>query len=176
MSGYWSGRSHSGGGDRRGRTLIECTLFMLYSLILRTASRILLPLLLLFAVFIMLRGHDLPGGGFVGGLVAAGAFVLHGFVRGSEAASGRLRAASHYLVSGGLAASLGSGILALLQGKPFLTSLWFNVPLPGGGELYLGSTLLFDIGVFSVVVGTVLMMVLSLEQQDTFMEEPMEGF
>lgn len=149
---------------------------MLFSLILRTASLILLPLLLLFAIFIMLRGHNLPGGGFVGGLVAAGAFALYGFARGSETASTGLRAAPHYLLGGGLAASLGSGILALLRGRPFLTGLWADIPLPGGHELHLGSTLLFDLGVFSVVVGTVLMMVLSLEQQDTFMEEPTEGF
>ena len=139
---------------------------MIFSLIIRTATRLLLPLLLLFAIFVLLRGHNLPGGGFVGGLVAASAFALYGFAQGSGEAARMLGVPPRTLLGLGLAFALGSGLLALAGGKAFLTGLWLTIPLPAGHELALGSTLLFDIGVFCVVIGTVLLMVLSIEEDE----------
>lgn len=138
---------------------------MIYSLILRVATRLLVPLLLLFSVFMLLRGHSHPGGGFVGGLIAGSAFVLYAFSRGTGAAQHMLRTAPQTLLGVGLACALGSGVLALLQGKAFLTGLWTEISLPGGAHVSLGSTLLFDIGVFLVVIGTVLLMVFSVEER-----------
>lgn len=138
---------------------------MIYSLILRVATRLLIPLLLIFSIFMLLRGHSHPGGGFVGGLVAGSAFVLYAFSRGTGAAQRVLRVSPQTLLGVGLGCALGSGLLALMQGKAFLTGLWVDVHLPGGGDLHLGSTLIFDIGVFLVVVGTVLLMVFSVEER-----------
>lgn len=138
---------------------------MIYSLILRVATRLLVPLLLLFSVFMMLRGHDLPGGGFVGGLVAACAFVLYALAAGVDAARTVLRIEPHTLLGVGLACAYGAGIFALLRGKPFLTGLWMDLHLPVLGDLHLGSSLLFDLGVMFVVVGTVLLMVFSVEDR-----------
>ena len=138
---------------------------MIYSLIFRVAARLLVPLLLLFSVFMMLRGHNLPGGGFVGGLVAASAFVLYALAAGVDEARGVLSVEPQTLLGVGLACAYGAGILALILGKPFLTGLWVDLHIPALGHLHLGSTLLFDLGVMLVVVGTVLLMVFSVEDR-----------
>lgn len=138
---------------------------MIYSLILQVATRLLIPILLVFSVFMLLRGHNYPGGGFVGGLVAGSGFVLYAFSRGVGAAQRVLRVDPQTLLGVGLGCALGSGILALLRGQAFLTGLWADVHLPGGIDLHIGSTLLFDIGVFFVVIGTVLLMVFSVEER-----------
>lgn len=138
---------------------------MIYSLILRVATRMLVPLLLLFSLFMLLRGHDLPGGGFVGGLVAASAFVLQALAAGVDEARSMLRVEPHLLLGIGLACAYGAGLLALALGQPFLTGLWWDLHLPVLGDPHLGSTLIFDIGVMFVVVGTVLLMIFSVEER-----------
>lgn len=149
---------------------------MIDSLILRVATRLLVPLLLLFSVFMLLRGHNQPGGGFVGGLVAGSAFVLYAFARGTGAAQRVLRADPQTLLGAGLGCALGAGVLALMRGKAFLTGLWWDLHLPGGIDLHIGSTLLFDIGVFLVVIGTVVLMVFSVEEEGpAFVESPRQS-
>ena len=139
---------------------------MIYSLVLRVATRLLVPILLLFAIFMLLRGHNLPGGGFVGGLVAASGFVLYALAIGVEGAREVLRWEPQTLLGTGMVCAVGAGVMALITGKPFLNSLWLKVPLPGLSEpLKLGSTLLFDVGVMLVVVGTVLLMIFSVEDR-----------
>jgi multisubunit Na+/H+ antiporter MnhB subunit len=133
------------------------------SLILRTATRYLVPLLLLFSVFLLWRGHHEPGGGFVGGLVAATAFVLIGLAEGPAVARDVLRMRPTLLVPTGLAVSALTGMLALVQGRPFLTGLWSK----SGGSLALelGTPLLFDLGVYLTVMGVVLSILLALMEE-----------
>lgn len=135
------------------------------SLILRTATRFMLPLLLLFSVFLLLRGHNEPGGGFSGGLVAACAFVLYAIAFGVPAAQEALGINARVLVGGGLLAALGSGCVGLLGGWPLMTGLWTKAVVPGIGELHLGTPLLFDIGVYLVVVGVTLSIILPLAEE-----------
>lgn len=137
---------------------------MLFSLILRVTTRLIIPLLLLFSIFLLLRGHNNPGGGFVGGLVAGSGFVLYAFSRGDGEARHVLKVPPRLLLGMGLACALGAGLLALGGGDPFLHSLWTPEWALLGGHMKAGSTLLFDIGVFFVVVGTVLLMVFSVGQ------------
>ena len=133
------------------------------SLIVRTAARLLLPLLVLFSVFLLLRGHEAPGGGFVGGLVAAGAVILLALSGGLRAAEAVFPAAYARTVMGagllvaGLAASL-----SLFLGQPFMKGLWVTVKLPALGPVELGTPLLFDLGVYIVVLGMTLTVVLHL--------------
>ena len=121
---------------------------MMDSLILRTATRLLLSLMLLFSFFILLRGHNEPGGGFIGGLIAASAFALHSIAFGAEALR-RLLTFDPRSIAGDV----------------FLTAQWLHW---GDGEtaFHVGSPLLFDIGVFLVVIGSVLTIVLALEEED----------
>lgn len=132
----------------------------MYSLILATAARGLLPLLLVFSVFVLLRGHNEPGGGFVGGLSAAAAFALYALAHGAAAARRTLRVDPKRLMGVGLLLSLASGCLGLLAGRPFLSALWDDTPLPVVGKL--GTPILFDVGVYLVVVGVVLTILLPL--------------
>ena len=133
------------------------------TLILRTATRYLVPLLLLFSLFLLWRGHHEPGGGFVGGLVAATAFVLIALAEGPGHARKVLRMPPTLLVPVGLATSAGAGALALLQGRPFLTGLWSK---SGGAEgLSLGTPLLFDLGVYLTVMGVVLSILVALMEE-----------
>ena len=129
------------------------------SSIFRTAARLLMPLLLLFSVFLLLRGHNEPGGGFVGGLVAAAAFSLYGIAYGVERARRALLVRPVTLLGSGLLIALVSGAPAVLRGQPFLTAQWVLEPVA------LGTPVVFDVGVFLVVAGVVLMMVFSLAEE-----------
>lgn len=132
------------------------------SRILRTASNYLLPLLLLFSVFVLLRGHYLPGGGFIGGLVASIAFVLHAFANGLKKTKFLIKIHPGYLIPIGLSIVLISGFAPVIFGDPFLTGIWFHDPLPVIG--LVGSALFFDTGVFIIVVGVSLTIIFTISE------------
>ena len=133
------------------------------SLIFQTSTRFLQVLLLMFSVFMLLRGHNEPGGGFIGGLLAASAFALYMLAFDVDAARDRLRGRPMFLVGVGLLVAAASGAAALLVGRPFLTGLWLTRPIPGIGKI---STLLtFDIGVYLVVLGTTLLILFTLAEE-----------
>jgi multicomponent Na+:H+ antiporter subunit B len=136
------------------------------SLILRTASHFLLPLLLIFSVFLLLRGHDEPGGGFIAGLVAAAAISLYLFSMGIKAARQVLWVDPRNLLGVGLTLAVLSGVPAIFHGQAFFTAQWWPVTLPLFGTLKLSTPLLFDIGVYLVVVGSVLTIVLNLAEAE----------
>lgn len=135
------------------------------SLILATAARFLFPLLLLFSAFLMLRGHNLPGGGFVGGLVASAAFALYWLAFGTKTAKRALRLNPVTLISAGLLLAAGSGCLAFLEGTPFLTGVWGKVTVPVLGQTHAGTPLLFDAGVYLLVIGVLLLVITSLAEE-----------
>lgn len=130
------------------------------SVILRTASNYLLPILLLFSVFILMRGHYHPGGGFVGGLIASIAFVLHSFTHGTRRTLKMLIQHPAALIPLGLAISCLSMFAPVWSGLPVMTGLWFDEPIPVIG--LIGSALFFDIGVYFVVIGVVLTILFSI--------------
>ncbi len=129
------------------------------SLILRTATHILMPLMLMFGFFQLLRGHNAPGGGFVGGLIVAAAYALHSFAFGVHAARKALLTDPLRLAAFGLLLALTSGTLPMFLGQPFLKALWLSP------EFGIGTPLSFDIGVFLVVIGVVLTMTFSLAEE-----------
>jgi multicomponent Na+:H+ antiporter subunit B len=133
------------------------------SLILRTASRYLMVLLVLFSVFILLRGHNEPGGGFVGGLLIAGAFALYALAHEAKSARRLLRLDPRTIIGVGLITAAGSGLAALWHGQPFLTGLWLPYSIPFLGKL--GTVLFFDLGVYLVVLGTTLLVLFTLEEE-----------
>lgn len=133
------------------------------TIILKTASQLLLPLLLLFSVFLLLRGHYLPGGGFVGGLVASIAFVLHAFAYNLQSSKNLLRIHPGYLIPIGLTVAILSGIVPMVfESLPFMTGVWYPDPIPVIGSI--GTALFFDIGVYLVVVGSVLTIMMTLSE------------
>jgi len=135
------------------------------SLILATASRFLFPLLLMFSVFLLLRGHNQPGGGFVGGLVAAAAFALYWVAFDTKTAKRALRLSPVTLIATGLLFAIGSGWMGILEGRPFLTGEWTMFEAPGLGEIHLGTPLLFDTGVYLLVIGVLMLVITSLAEE-----------
>lgn len=134
------------------------------SLVLAAATRVVFPLLLLFSVFLLFRGHNEPGGGFVGGLVAATAYALLALTGGVAAARRVLPARPEVLIGAGLLAALASGLVGLAAGRPFMTGLWGDVSLPVVGKP--GTPVLFDAGVYLTVLGVVLLILLTLQEED----------
>lgn len=135
----------------------------MFSLILSTAIRLLLPLLMLFSVFTMLRGHNEPGGGFVGGLVAAAAFALYTLAFGVPRARRALGIDPRNLIGIGLLIAVSSGLASLFTGQPFLTALWGDQAVPLLGKP--GTPLLFDAGVYVTVIGVALTMIFALAEE-----------
>lgn len=131
--------------------------------ILQTAVRLLMPLLLLFAVFVTLRGHNQPGGGFVGGLVVAASFVLYAIAFGVDASRRALLIRPSRLLGVGLLVALVSGLPGVVLGRPFMTSVWIKLPA-GSAALDVGTPLVFDIGVFLAVIGVVTTIVFTLAE------------
>jgi multicomponent Na+:H+ antiporter subunit B len=131
------------------------------SSILQTATRFLMPLLLLFAVFLLLRGHNEPGGGFVGGLVVASSFVLYAIAFGVDAGRRALLVKPSTLLAIGPLIALVSGLPGVAEGRPFLSAVWTTLQI-GSSVIDLGTPLIFDLGVFLAVIGVVLTIVFTL--------------
>jgi multicomponent Na+:H+ antiporter subunit B len=135
------------------------------SLIFRTAAPYLTALMLLFSVFVLLRGHNEPGGGFIGGLIAASAFAIHGIAFDVPT----VRRALHFhpmAISGfGLLVAVLSGLFSIAFGVPFLTGIWAS-PEVLGVTIDISTVMFFDIGVYLVVVGSITSIALTLERRE----------
>ena len=134
------------------------------SLILKTATRLLVGLILTFSVYLLMRGHNAPGGGFAGALVAGTGFALFAIAEGPAVVRGAIRIAPHKLVMSGLSLALVSGLSALMAGRPYFTGIWWIPEKAQGPALAIGTPLFFDMGVFLAVLGTILTLILALEE------------
>jgi multicomponent Na+:H+ antiporter subunit B len=137
------------------------------SYIFKAVVRFLFFLINIFAVYLLLRGHNLPGGGFIAGLASAISLVLLALGLGFGELRGVIRFDPARLAAFGLAVAALTGCLPLLVGKPFLEQFNFHFNLPDLGEIHAGTPLLFDVGVYLVVVGITVkvMMVLAKSTQ-----------
>jgi multicomponent K+:H+ antiporter subunit A len=126
---------------------------------------LLFPVIGITAVFLLLRGHDLPGGGFVAGITMAAAFILLYMARGTVWVEARLHVMPVRWMGFGLLLGGGTGTAAWVFGRPFLTSYFAYAELPLIGPVPMASALLFDSGVFSLVVGATLLMLIAIAHQ-----------
>ncbi len=133
-----------------------------HPLILETLSRVLLPMALLISVFIFLRGHNLPGGGFIAGLVTAVALILQYVASGIVWTQQRLPMNYHRMAGAGVVIAGLTGLASFVFGKPFLTSTFGHFHIPLIGEIELASAMLFDLGVYLTVVGATLLILANL--------------
>ncbi len=135
------------------------------SIILRVTTPFIVCLTVVFSIFVLFRGHNEPGGGFIGGLIAASAFALYSITDG-PAATRRAMGLHPMIYAGtGLFLAALSGLLSLFAGKPFLTGLWYIPEIDENFKL-IATPVLFDIGVYLVVVGAVVALALELEGED----------
>jgi len=135
-----------------------------HPMMLVVATRLVLPLAVMVALYIFLRGHNQPGGGFIAGLVVAVAILMQFMASGFTFADQRLRADHHSLIGSGVLIAALTGLGALVFGAPFLTSAFDYFSLPLIGEFELATAMLFDIGVALTVIGAVMLALAQLSQ------------
>jgi len=129
------------------------------SVILKTATRLVSALVLVLSIYLLWRGHHDPGGGFIAALVAATGFALVVLAEGPDAVRRGLRIRPQYLIGAGLALSMGAGLVGMIRQQPFLTGIWWP-----STSAVAGTPLFFDMGVFLVVLGAILTVLLALEE------------
>ncbi|XWN30663.1 MAG: Na+/H+ antiporter subunit B [Devosia sp.] len=135
------------------------------TLIFRTIAPHLSALMVLFSIFVLLRGHNEPGGGFIGGLIAASAIAIYGIAFGVAEVRKAMIVHPNALAGFGLLAASLAGVAAVFAGKPFLTGLWY-LPTLQGVKLPISTVLVFDVGVYFVVVGSIAAIALTLEENN----------
>ncbi|MCV9997777.1 Na(+)/H(+) antiporter subunit B [Pararhizobium sp. YC-54] len=134
------------------------------SLILRTIAPVIVSVMVLFSIFVLLRGHNEPGGGFIGGLIAVAALSIYGIAFGVETVRRAIVFHPLSIAGAGLLLATLSGLMSMAFHVPFMTGLWVY-PVVLGEEIPLSSVMTFDIGVYLVVVGAVTSIALSLEER-----------
>lgn len=132
------------------------------SIILQISSKYLKFLLVTFAVLALLRGHNMPGGGFIGGLLAALSVVIASLAYSPQYIFDNLKMKPRYYIGIGLALILSSLLPSILLARNLMKGVWFKMKLPIFSEIKMGTPLVFDTGVFFVVIGVTLMLFFSL--------------
>ncbi|WP_108462125.1 MnhB domain-containing protein [Devosia naphthalenivorans] len=135
------------------------------TVIFRTIAPLIVGTMLVFSVYICLRGHNEPGGGFIGGLIAASAIAVLGMSSGRDAARRALRFDPIAIAAAGVLLAASSGLLSLFTGSAFMTSIWLYLEL-GETTVPLSTPMFFDIGVYLVVLGAISAIGLGLETDD----------
>ncbi|HET8698757.1 MAG TPA: hydrogen gas-evolving membrane-bound hydrogenase subunit E, partial [Gammaproteobacteria bacterium] len=128
-------------------------------------GRLLLPFGALVSLYFLLRGHNAPGGGFVGGLVMATAFIVQYMVSGTIWVESRLRIHPQLWVGLGLVLALAAGVAAWASSQPFLSALTLDLHVPLVGAVHLSTVLVFDFGVYMLVIGATVLMLVALAHQ-----------
>ena len=135
-----------------------------HPLMMVVVTRVLMPIALMVGIYIFLRGHNQPGGGFVAGLVVAIALLMQYMASGFAWTQDRQRIEYHTLIGFGVIIAGVTGAGAWVFGAPFLTSSYTYVHLPPIEEFELATAMLFDLGVFLTVLGAVMLMLYSLSR------------
>ncbi len=127
------------------------------NLILERIVGLFLYIMVGFAIFLLLRGHNRPGGGFIAGIIASAGFLLYGIVFGSEAVLKKLGTNPRYIIGTGLLVAFVAAVIPMFAGHAPLTGLWTEI-----GGIYMGTPLLFDVGVFILVFGIIVSIITNL--------------
>jgi len=133
------------------------------TIILSKAVSLLLPIFILFSVYVFFRGHNLPGGGFIAALIASIGFLLHMMAYGADETEKTYKINTMGLIAGGLLCAFVAAILPLVLSHQFLEGMWvpFEIPLIGK----VGTPTLFDLGVYLLVVGIVLKIAFNIMEE-----------
>lgn len=135
------------------------------TVIFRTIAPTLAAIMIVFSVFVLLRGHNEPGGGFIGGLIAASAIAIYGIAVGVEQVRRAMRVHPISLAGFGVFIAALAGMVSMGNQLPFLTGLSGYIPI-AGVKISITTVMVFDIGVYFVVVGAISAIALALEEGD----------
>ncbi len=136
------------------------------TIIVRTIAPYLTALMIMFSIFVLLRGHNEPGGGFIGGLIAASAIAIYGIATGVDQVRKALVFHPITFAGFGVFIAATSGLMSIFVDVTFLKGLWWIIELSDGSELALSTPMLFDIGVYFVVLGAISTIALALEEDE----------
>lgn len=136
------------------------------SVVLETGARTMAPTLVLVSVYLLVVGHNAPGGGFVGGLVAGAALLISFLARGEEGVARLMPSHPVLILGAGLSLALAAGLAGLLAGAAFLDALQATIEAPVLGAVKLNTALAFDLGVYLVVVGLVALVLQRLAREE----------
>lgn len=134
------------------------------SIILQTAAKFLVGLIFLYSIFLLFRGHHSIGGGFAGGLTAGCAYALQSVAYGTEHLKKLFRFHPFYIIAGGFFLALLSGAFAMLLSEPFMTGQWVQFYV-GEAKIKFGTPILFDIGVYLIVLGSIVVGIIRIEEE-----------
>jgi multicomponent K+:H+ antiporter subunit A len=162
---------HGASGRRLAATRFGPQAFDPHPLMMIVITRVVLPLALMTGVYILLRGHNLPGGGFIAGLIVAIAYLMQYMASGYLWAQKRARMDAHLMIGGGVAIAGATGLASLLFDRPFLSSTFGYFDLPLFGEVELASAMAFDVGVFFTVLGTCILSLATISRVENRAEE-----
>lgn len=135
------------------------------SVILQIASRHMRPLLIILSLVVLYRGHNEPGGGFIGGLMLGAAYILYAMGYGVTKTQKATPISPIVLTALGLLLALLSGLPALFSGLEFMTGQWITIFTGTGFEQKLGTPLLFDLGVYLTVAGMLTLVMFSIMEE-----------
>jgi len=135
------------------------------SYIVQIAATRLLPVTLILSLLVFYRGHNEPGGGFIGGLMAAAGFIFYAMAYDTAKAAKKLRVSPLMLIVAGLSFAFISTLPALFAGNPFFTGEWISLSIPLLGTLKLGTPLLFDFGVYLTVWGVIITIIFNVMEE-----------
>jgi len=142
---------------------------MISSVILQLASKYIKYLMVFFSIFILLRGHNYPGGGFIGGIVAGTGILFDALANSASIAYKKLYVKPMNIIAIGILVAFIAAITGLLSAEPLFTGIWIKPELPIFGEIKLGSPLLFDTGVYLVVTGSFVTMFFTIMEEIKWM-------
>jgi multicomponent Na+:H+ antiporter subunit B len=135
------------------------------SVILQIASGYVRALLVIFSVIMLIRGHNLPGGGFIGGLLAGLSLAYKGFAFTPALVEKQMKIRPEYLMVSGLLLVFASLLPGLFLEGTLMQGIWFTIPFPFTEGYKFGTPFLFDIGVYFVVIGVTVLFLLSLTEK-----------
>jgi multicomponent Na+:H+ antiporter subunit B len=135
------------------------------SIFFKFVARVMAPVLVMFSVFLLMRGHNEPGGGFVGGLVAAGSIVLMALAYGPDEVRRRLRIDFLRAMFVGIVLSVAAGVVGMILGNSFQQGFWWTINLRGIAQIEISTALIFDIGVYIVILGVTSSIVMAMADE-----------
>jgi multicomponent Na+:H+ antiporter subunit B len=131
------------------------------NIVLIKISRLYLVAMIIFSIFVLLRGHNHPGGGFIGGIITSTGFIFYGIINGSDKVKGLLRISTIELMGAGLLAGLIALLIPVFAGSEPFTGVWTEFSI-FSRVVHLGTPLLFDTGIYLVVTGVFLSIIISV--------------
>lgn len=134
----------------------------LRNIILEKIVSLFMKVMLIFSIYLLLRGHNNPGGGFIAGIIASTGFIFYAIIFGTESLQETIKLRPQTLIGIGLLLVLIAALLPTFFSIEILTGLWIKANIPVLGTLHVGTPLIFDTGVYAVVIGVILTIIISI--------------